>query len=156
MPEKAPAHMQNEPLKTKALRSTKNKFIYKEEAQKVPGNQRNSKLGQEEEKHQIERQRNTMKSFSVLIVSRKIWGGRNAYRIQVYQLEENINVKNIYNIYYPKYNVARKLQRQMLKKKKETSNHFRNPISIMERESDPRSHNGKRCSDPSQGQESET
>lgn len=81
MPERTPACMQNEPLKTKALRSTKDKFTYKEKAQKFPGDQRNSKLGQKEEKHQMERQRNAIKSFSALIVSREIWGGGNACRI---------------------------------------------------------------------------
>lgn len=39
MPKKAPAHKPNEPLDTKALRSTKDKFIFKDEAQKVSGEQ---------------------------------------------------------------------------------------------------------------------
>lgn len=72
MPEKAPARTQNEPLNTKALRSTKDTFISKE-AQKVSGEQRNSKLGQDEGKHQREGKRNAMKSFSALIVSREMY-----------------------------------------------------------------------------------
>lgn len=40
--------MQNELLNTKALRSTKDKFISKDDAWKVSGDQRNSTLGQEE------------------------------------------------------------------------------------------------------------
>lgn len=65
MPKKAPAHRQNEPLDPKALRSTKDKFISKDKAQKVSGDQRNSKLGQEEEKHLREREkkRHPIKSY---------------------------------------------------------------------------------------------
>ena len=40
--------MQNKPLNTKAFRSTKDKFISKDEAWKISGDHRNLKLGQEE------------------------------------------------------------------------------------------------------------
>ena len=54
-PEKALTYVQNKPLNTKAFRSTKDKFISKDEAWKISGDQRNLKLGQEKErKHQRE------------------------------------------------------------------------------------------------------
>lgn len=60
------------------------------------------------------RKTNSIKSLSALIVPREV---DDVYTIQLIHLKNTFNVKNIYDVYYSKYNVTGKWWKQMFKKK---------------------------------------
>lgn len=60
------------------------------------------------------RKTNSIKSLSALIVPREV---DDVYTIQLIHLN-TFNVKNIYDVYYSKYNVTGKWWKQMFKKRK--------------------------------------
>lgn len=61
------------------------------------------------------RKTNSIKSLSALIVPREV---DDVYTIQLIHLKKTFNVKNIYDIYYSKYNVTGNSGSRCLKKRK--------------------------------------